>query len=312
VVAPIDFSSASIEALKTAGRIAYGGDAELTLLHVYPYGCEVDPTEAPYVPRVARMSAQAREAAISGLSRLAGRIRPAVSRIRIVVREGDPSAEILDFAERHDADLVAMGAHGRRGFDRLVLGSVTERVLPRAPCAVLTARDGVSARGARAAALTKIVCAVDLGTGSVPTIEAALALAQATGSSLTIAHVVAASRAEDERRNAPPHEPEYLASGDEAHQRLRRLAQTACDPGTDVDVVVAHGRRCAEIERVVALTGAGILVIGAPSAPDGDRAPLGATAQHFLRQAPCPIVVAHVRDRPRIRAVVRGRASLEA
>lgn len=55
------------------------------------------------------------------------------------VRWGIPHEEIIDAITDYDVDLVAMGTHGRTGFDRLVhLGSVTERVVRRAPVEVLT------------------------------------------------------------------------------------------------------------------------------------------------------------------------------
>jgi nucleotide-binding universal stress UspA family protein len=51
---------------------------------------------------------------------------------------GDPADEILKYAREHAVDLVVCGTHGRRGVDRLIMGSVAERVLRLAPCPVLT------------------------------------------------------------------------------------------------------------------------------------------------------------------------------
>jgi len=48
-----------------------------------------------------------------------------------------PQTHILSFAQARKTDLIVMGTHGRRGCDRLVLGSVTDRVMRRAPCPVL-------------------------------------------------------------------------------------------------------------------------------------------------------------------------------
>lgn len=62
-----------------------------------------------------------------------------VIRIR---RRGDPAEEILEGAEQFSADLIAMSTHGRSGFRRLMLGSVTEKVLHRSPVPVLIARCG--------------------------------------------------------------------------------------------------------------------------------------------------------------------------
>jgi nucleotide-binding universal stress UspA family protein len=60
------------------------------------------------------------------------------------VARGSPARAILDYAEEEGVDLVVMGTHGRRGLDRLVLGSVTERVLRASPVPVLVVRAGES------------------------------------------------------------------------------------------------------------------------------------------------------------------------
>ncbi|WP_101297874.1 universal stress protein [Halegenticoccus soli] len=56
------------------------------------------------------------------------------------VVQGRPHAAILDYAEDVEADLVVMGTHGRQGLDRLLLGSVTERVVRTSPVPVLAVR----------------------------------------------------------------------------------------------------------------------------------------------------------------------------
>jgi nucleotide-binding universal stress UspA family protein len=57
-----------------------------------------------------------------------------------LVLEGRPDQEIVAAAERRGADLVVVGSHGRTGLDRILIGSVSERVIGHAPCAVLVAR----------------------------------------------------------------------------------------------------------------------------------------------------------------------------
>ncbi|ERH07943.1 MAG: universal stress protein UspA related nucleotide-binding protein [Halonotius sp. J07HN4] len=56
------------------------------------------------------------------------------------VSVGSPHTQITDYADAVDADLIVMGTHGRTGLDRVLLGSVTERVVRDAPCPVLTVR----------------------------------------------------------------------------------------------------------------------------------------------------------------------------
>jgi nucleotide-binding universal stress UspA family protein len=61
--------------------------------------------------------------------------------VQRLLREGDPAQEILHTAEETKADLIVMGTHGRTGLRRLLMGSVAEVVLRKAPCPVLTVKS---------------------------------------------------------------------------------------------------------------------------------------------------------------------------
>lgn len=56
---------------------------------------------------------------------------------------GDPAAEILRVAQETKADLIVMGTHGRTGLGRLLMGSVAEQIVRRAPCTTLTVRTSL-------------------------------------------------------------------------------------------------------------------------------------------------------------------------
>jgi nucleotide-binding universal stress UspA family protein len=66
-------------------------------------------------------------------------IRPSNPKIDVkhVFLQGDPAAEIVRYATQSKAGLIVMGTHGRTGIDRLLMGSVAERVMREAPCSVL-------------------------------------------------------------------------------------------------------------------------------------------------------------------------------
>jgi len=57
-----------------------------------------------------------------------------------VLRSGNPFAEIVHFASRENIDLIVMATHGRTGLEHMLMGSVTEKVIRKAPCPVLTIR----------------------------------------------------------------------------------------------------------------------------------------------------------------------------
>jgi nucleotide-binding universal stress UspA family protein len=60
--------------------------------------------------------------------------------LAIEVRAGRPALEIVEFAEQEEADLIVMASHGLTGLRHLLLGSVTEQVIRRAPCPIFTVK----------------------------------------------------------------------------------------------------------------------------------------------------------------------------
>jgi nucleotide-binding universal stress UspA family protein len=141
ILVPTDFSKHSHNALNYASAFAEKFGAELFLLHVVqdlalfiPEAVSVAP---PAVPPIEQMTAAVREE----LDRLVrdndlGRLT-----VHCDVREGTPFYEIIQYAKEANIDLIIMGTHGRSGLAHVLLGSVSERVVRKAPCPVLTVRD---------------------------------------------------------------------------------------------------------------------------------------------------------------------------
>jgi len=83
-------------------------------------------------------------------------LSPAEVPVETAVIEGSPSRAIVDEASRGACDLVVMGTHGRGGIDRLLLGSVTERVVRNAPVPVLTVQVSVDTEEPRTVELPTV------------------------------------------------------------------------------------------------------------------------------------------------------------
>jgi nucleotide-binding universal stress UspA family protein len=137
VLCPVDFSEFSRRALDYAITVSKWYRARLSLLYVHHVpvssvalfaGLATGPAEGPVLSPADREQLQQQ---LRGLTR-AEDVKDIA--VEFTVAEGDIAAEIL--AEAASVDLVAMGTHGRSGFDRLVLGSVTEKVLRKATCSV--------------------------------------------------------------------------------------------------------------------------------------------------------------------------------
>jgi nucleotide-binding universal stress UspA family protein len=133
ILCPTDFSRFSERALAYAVALADPRETVLTVLHVVP--SLIPPAAVPVTPQ---LDARARQVALDSLGRFAEPARRAGIETELEVREGSIAGHVVKLAEALPADLVVMGTHGVGGFEGVRLGSVTEEVLSRVRCPVLT------------------------------------------------------------------------------------------------------------------------------------------------------------------------------
>ena len=134
ILAPHDFSEYSDAAIGYACALADKFDAQLHLLHVL----EVHASSTPVFGAGLALSPRVRESRAAAEKAL-----EQVADGRAAVRataEGPTFLEILRYANENDIDLIVMGTHGRSGLAHVMLGSVAERVVRKAPCPVMTVR----------------------------------------------------------------------------------------------------------------------------------------------------------------------------
>lgn len=132
-----DFSPQSDRAYRFARALARDTGARLVAVHVI--------APPPFVTY--REVERATEAADGYRDELEARLRALSADCQL--REGDPAAEILAAADEVGSDVIVMGTHGRTGMARVLLGSVAEAVLRRAPCPVLTVKEPAGEAGGR-------------------------------------------------------------------------------------------------------------------------------------------------------------------
>jgi universal stress protein A len=133
---PHDFSEDADAALETAVELAGRLGAEIHLLHAYQQPIDVLSPYGVSIP--ANVGPELRAASLARLQQIAARATGA--RIQTHVVEGPPAIVIAEQARAIGADLVVMGTRGRTGLRHLLLGSVAERTVRTAPCAVLTVK----------------------------------------------------------------------------------------------------------------------------------------------------------------------------
>jgi nucleotide-binding universal stress UspA family protein len=284
VLVAVDFTDGSRAALDLAGLLSHRQGARLLALHVAAPFMTYEPLPAfPAAPPLDPERLRKIEEDLRQFVTPPGSKHPLAE---VMVREGDPADEILAEASGSGIDLVVLGTHGRRGFERFMLGSVTERVARRAECSVL----GVPAL-TRPAPLERVLCALDLSDTSPETLAEAAAVANAVGAGLIVLYVADGPHwYEPGPGSGVDVRKEREAVTKFAREKLGELIGRHVGSGVEVGVQVAFGRATREIERVAAES-AGLVVLGASSSRSVERFFFGSTAQHVLRAGVRPVLL---------------------
>jgi len=138
VLCPIDHSDCSKEALKYAVTLAMRDKAKLLLLHIIDIRSFSEGLEAMSKPLLDEETLEQLRAKL--LDCIPEEIRDDMD-VEAIVAQGIPFAEIISTAKEKKIDMIVIGSHGRTGLSHMMLGSVSEKVVRKAPCPVLTVRQ---------------------------------------------------------------------------------------------------------------------------------------------------------------------------
>ena len=287
ILCPVDFSDCSRHALDHAVALARRQQAQVTALYVVPPAQTVYPALGigAYVPYV--HSVDDLKQFQQSLERFVSNPDYPVTAISVEALVVD---EILKRAAELPADLIVMGTHGRSGFDRLLLGSVAERVLARAPCPVLTipprAPDAAPSADLK---FTNVLCAIDFSPSSLAALTHAARFV-ADGAQLRVLHVTerlpgwqlvpaVATGASDDP----------LVVLQEAHDRIHQAVRSTLRDVAQVRELVSEGDAGDEILEAARTDGVDLIVIGAHAGRAGLLG-FGSTSHDVLRGAACPVL----------------------
>ena len=285
ILCPTDFSEYSHRALAHAIAVAKWNNARITVLHVVPVVFPPPlavPAPAPPIP----LDRKSRERLLLDLAAFAAPAERARIPVTVELVEGDAVAAILTAAEEGKADLIVLGTHGARGFERFVLGSVTEKVLRKADCPVMTIPRGEPDGAPSEFLFEMILCPVDFSDCSSGALEAASSIARETEGGLVLLHVIEWLPADDPRlvRMRPEERAEVERS---AREKLDALVQENPPPAARL---VRGGRPYKEIVRAAEECGAGLIVMGVQGRGAIDLMLFGSTTHHVIREARCPVL----------------------
>ncbi len=277
ILLPIDFSERSQQSVPFAISIAERFQSEIILLHVLPPYREFGAIELANA--MTEILADRRQAAEQ---RIAAFLRRELTpfRVRRLLLEGDPATEIVACAAREQAGIIAMPTHGYGPFRRMLLGSVTAKVLHDADCPIWTTAH---AEVPPSAHLKRILCAIEIGPSGERALKWSAQMAAEFGAQLTLVHSLAELDPRTEGYHLSPEWRKFLA--DNAEAGIAALQETA---GTHADVLLTMGPAADMICEEARKLEAGLLVIGR-----GDNTVLGRLTSHaysIIRQSPCPVV----------------------
>lgn len=293
ILCPVDFSDFSRRALDHAVAMARWYESTITVFNV----CSLVPATAyapgtPMLP-VTLPTPGDLDALLASMRRFAESETGPNVPMEFEVGEGDAANEILERSIALPSDLIVMGTHGRHGFDRLVLGSVTEKVIRKARCPVLTVPPGTAEAVPASQLFKRILCAIDFSEASLKALDYAISLAEEADAHLMLAHVVevmpaphSQSEASLETRSLGAY---VAAAAQDRAERLQRAIPDAVRTYCTVETTLAIGKAYREILRIASEQHSELIVLGAHGLSISELL-FGSTAHHIVRQAQCPVL----------------------
>jgi nucleotide-binding universal stress UspA family protein len=206
------------------------------------------------------------------------------------VLEGDPSREIVKFAEASHASEIVVGTHGRSGIARLLMGSVAEGVLRHAAIPVLTVRESV-----RVGAPTRIMVPIDGSKASLAAIDVAVDLAARLGAQLVVCHVVNMGEVAALTGGEAQLLPQCLEEAEAQGRQIVDEALARVGGRVPVSARIARGEPPYELDALAKDVHPDLIVIGSHGRTGLNRALLGSVAEGLVRGAKSPVMVVPAR-----------------
>ncbi len=273
ILVPTDMSEFANQAIRYAALLRDRLASQITLLYADEAYLPVDVLEVPlgyYLEQAPATKAKLQEK----LREYAKEHLPGAN-VETMIVEDAPARAIVNTAKEMKADLIVMGTHGRHGWRRALLGSVTETVLHETERPVLTVTPGVL-REKPTAEIKRVVCPVNFTHIAREALQHASSFAQAFDAELIVLYVAEGVQ--------PPQLPEVEAA-----------FSLWVDPATRGRVryrlsVVGDGDPAETVLTTAGDVGADLIVLGAQHKFFSDATVIGTTTQRVTRFARCPVM----------------------
>lgn len=303
ILAPIDFSERSLEALEIAHALAKRFGAQLHLAHIYE-------PDLPMTMIVAMPIVLPPVQVAQGVRR---RLRDVANKLHLEMRPGNyhaiagrPADQICDLARRRAIDLIVVSTLGITGLKHLLLGSTAERTVRFSPCPVLVVhpqkQNGKISR--RGVTFGKILVPIDFSECSLKGLEYAKGLARRFGSKLVLLNSVAFQYYITSDEYARYDLPLLMQQAEKASRRqMRELIQNTDWEGIEVRSSLQIGHAGQQICVQAAEDDVDLIVTSTHGTTGFKHILVGSTAEYVVRHAGCPVLVVPSHERPQLISV---------
>jgi len=285
ILCPIDFSEFSVSAYQHALSVAEHYEAKLVAQHIVELWRHPSFDFAASAGLYEESLQAFRESGKEQLQEFVKKHSHDEIQPELVVQVGVAADSILSFAQLQKADVIVMGTHGRRGFDRLMLGSVTDRVMRRAPCPVLAAskpHDSAAAgkEWGHVHHLSRILFCADFSENSERALKYAVSATAEYDAELTLLHVL-------EGVPSPAKTEEAMAV---AAERLDKLIPPEGRKSLKIKTALRIGKTYAEIIQLALEAQIDLVTMGVRGRGALDVAVFGSTTYRVMQLGSCPVL----------------------
>jgi nucleotide-binding universal stress UspA family protein len=290
ILCPIDFSEFSVRAYHHAVSLAEHYQAKLVAQHVVELWRHPSVSFAASAGLYGEFEQALCESGKKQLREFVKNHTHDEIQPELVVQEGVAADSVLSFAQAQKTDVIVMGTHGRRGFDRLMLGSVTDRVMRRAPCPVLaickpghdslTGDTATSKERGYVHQLSRILFCADFSENSEQALKYAISATAEYDAELTLLHVL-------EGVPSPAKAEEAMAA---AGERLDKLIPREGRKTLKVKTAVRIGEPYWQIIQLALEAQIDLVTMGVRGRGALDLAVFGSTTYRVMQLGSCPVL----------------------
>ena len=289
IICSTDFSDYSNHAVPYSIALAKEFGAKLYMCHIIEISSAAIYGE--FISESSEQQIQRRNYAYEQLNKLMGEYSVEWEPL---ITTGNVANEIARLAKEKCVDMAITATHGRSGLKRLILGSVTERLMRTLPCPLLAVRsreqDSVPSAGQNIR-LERILVGCDFSPDSNLAFQYGLSLAQEFQSQLYLTHVIEPPVYKDFLKSAMESGEAFRRTlDDQLNEKLKNMvpeeARNWCTPKT----ILLAGRSYEEITKYAGVHEIDLIVLGIRGHGLVETLLIGSTTDRVVRQAPCPVL----------------------